>query len=265
MRLTERLPDIEEQPDGIYVIHEKFERFINLHQHSKWQLSYIEGGVANITIENTTYVVPSHYFFWIPAGVPHILRVSQRATSICSMYFGLTQKDTQSCFHKLGIYPANELIIQMIKFTEKWSEEMILPSDERYQFMRAMLQVIIPLAENTVPIVLPITGNERLKKILDYLSDNIDKPLTLKSVSEQFNSSERTLSRFFQTELKMSFLQYLKHLRIIKAIDFLQKTNLSLSEIADNIGYDTLGAFSNTFYEITRMRPSEMRKNFYRS
>ena len=263
--LTKSLPDIEEVPEGVFVMHEKFERFIDLHQHSKGQLSYIEGGIAYITINHQTYVVPSHYFFWIPVGIPHVLRVTQRATSICSIYFGLTEVEKEeSFFQELGIYPASELLIQMIQFTSKWSGQMLLPGDQSYLFLRAMLQVMVPQRELTVPIVLPVSENEKLQHVLDYLSQNLEKPHSLESVSKQFHTSERTLSRIFQNELKMSFLQYLKHLRIIKSIELLQKTNLSISEIAEKVGYNTLGAFSNTFFELTKMRPSEMRNYFYK-
>lgn len=264
MGLTKRLPDIEEVPDGVFVMHEKFERFIDLHKHAKGQLSYIEGGIAYITVNSQTYVVPSHYFFWIPVGIPHVLRVSLRATSICSIYFGLTAQDNDPFFNELGIYPASELLIQMIKFTGKWSGEMIETKDERSVFLRAMLQVMVPQRELTVPIILPITEHEKLQKVLNYLAEDIGFPHTLHSVSDRFHTSARTLSRIFQSELKMSFLQYLKHLRIIKSIELLQKTNLSISEIAEKVGYNTLGAFSNTFIEITNMRPSEMRHYFYR-
>lgn len=263
MGLVQHLPFIEQEPHGVYIMHEKFERFIDWHSHSKGQLSYCEGGIAYIEVEGKTYVVPSHYFFWVPVGVKHVLRVSQSATNIRSIYFGLEDFDTNPFLSSLGIYPASELIIQMIKYTEKWKGEMVLPGDERYTFMRALLQVMIPQQENTVPIILPITQNDRLQKILDYLKLHIESPLTLKQVSDKFGTSERTLSRLFQAELKLSFLQYLKNMRIIKSIELLQNTHLSLSEIAEKVGYSTLGAFSNTFFELTKMRPSDMRKNFF--
>lgn len=93
------------------------------------------------------------------------------------------------------------------------------------------------------------------------LDVNFGLPLSLQHISTAFNLSERSVSRLFQAELQISFLQYLKALRIVKAIELLLKTELSVSEIANKIGYITLGAFSNAFFEFTGMRPLEMRKN----
>ena len=59
----------------------------------------------------------------------------------------------------------------------------------------------------------------------------------------------------------MSFLQYVKTLRMVKAIEMILKTNKPIGEIASLVGYDTIGAFSNTFHTFTHARPSDFRKS----
>ncbi|MGL4581421.1 MAG: helix-turn-helix domain-containing protein, partial [Flavobacterium sp.] len=106
---------------------------------------------------------------------------------------------------------------------------------------------------------LPISDNPRMVKITDYLDIHFGKQLTLADISDKFNLSERSVSRLFQAELQVPFLQYLKALRIVKAIELLMKTEQSISEIANTVGYVTLGSFSNAFREFTGIRPLEMR------
>lgn len=60
--------------------------------------------------------------------------------------------------------------------------------------------------------------------------------------------------------LQISFLQYPKTLRMIKAIELLLKSNKSVHEIALRVGYGTVGSFSKTFFAFTRSRPSDFRK-----
>jgi len=86
---------------------------------------------------------------------------------------------------------------------------------------------------------------------------HVDEPLTLSSVSRQFGFSERTLSRLFQATMDISFLQYLKQLRVVKAVSMMLQKDVTLSEIAYKTGYNSLSAFSNAFYQITNKRPSE--------
>ena len=45
MSLITSLPEIDNVHDSVFVIHERFEKFIPFHSHLKGQLSYVEGGL----------------------------------------------------------------------------------------------------------------------------------------------------------------------------------------------------------------------------
>ena len=94
MGLIASLPDIDKQPQSVFVMHEKSEKLIPLHTHKKGQLSYVEGGIAYITTHNKTYIVPARHYFWIPKSMPHILRIGHSATVLRSLYFYKHQKAT---------------------------------------------------------------------------------------------------------------------------------------------------------------------------
>lgn len=241
-------------------MHEKSEKLIPSHKHTKGQLSYVEGGLAYVVVDARTFVIPPRHYFWIPKGVPHILRVGFSATVLRSLYFYGSDDDSDPFYSRLGIYPANELLVQMITFTEKWDGQHVTKTDENFEFLIALKKLLPQLQNTALPIMLPTTDDERLNKILKYLEKTTGERHTLKSVSEKFNLSERSMSRLFQHCLHISFLQYLKTLRIIKALEMLLKTNKTVSEIAYAVGYDTLGAFSNSFYLFTRLRPTDLRR-----
>lgn len=260
MGLIAALPEIDKQPGAVFVMHEKSEKLIPLHTHKKGQLSYVEGGIAYILINSRSYVVPARHFFWVPKGVPHILRVSNAATVLRSLYFYSGDDDIDPFYSKLGIYPASELLIQMINYTERWDGHHVGQRQENFEFLVALKKILPQQNTNALPIVLPITEDERMQKITRYLERHMGDPVSLQSLSTRFNISERSLSRLFQSRLQISFLQYLKTLRMIKAIEMLLKTNKSVHEIALHVGYDTIGSFSNTFYGFTRSRPSDFRK-----
>jgi AraC-like DNA-binding protein len=261
MGLIAALPEIDTQPKAVFVMHEKSEKLIPLHTHTKGQLSYVQGGIAYITVDYKTYVVPARHYFWIPAGTPHVLRIGYSATVLRSLYF-YAQNDASNLFYrKLGIYPASELLIQMINYTERWDGRNIGNNESNFEFLVALKNILPTLNNQALPMILPVTNDERMVKVLKYLSRNIDKNLNLKEVSIKFNMSERSMSRLFQSCLNISFLQYLKTLRIITALELILKTNKTISEIAYEVGYETLGAFSNTFYTFTKSRPSDLRKS----
>ncbi len=261
MGLIASLPEIEKQKESVFVMHEKSEKLIPLHKHSKGQLSYVEGGIAYITCGNRKYVVPARHFFWIPRGMDHILRIGYSATVLRSLYFYAHDDASNAFYGKLGIYPASELLIQMINYTERWDGRHVSRKDDNFEFLVALKKILPRLDTQALPIILPTTGNEQMQRIIRYLEKNVGERLTIKSVSSQFNISERTLSRLFQSTLQMTFLQYLKTIRMVKAIELILKTQRSIGEIAFEVGYETLSSFSDAFQEFTHIRPSEFRRS----
>lgn len=260
MGLIAHLPDIDLLDDSVFIMHEKSEKLIPFHKHTKGQLSYVEGGIAYITIDQKTYVVPARHYFWIPQGMEHILRIGHTATVLRSLYFYAHDDHTNDFYGKLGIYPASELLIQMINYTELWDERHVTPVDDHFEFLVALKKLLPKINTQALPIILPITDHAQMLSIINFLEANISEKLTLKEISSRFGMSERSMSRLFQSSLHVSFLQYLKTIRIVKAIELLLKTQKSVNEIAYEVGYGSISAFSDTFREFTHSRPTDLRK-----
>jgi AraC-like DNA-binding protein len=259
MSLIASLPDIDKMPLTVFVIHERAEKYIPYHRHTKSQLSYVEGGLAYIQLSDKKYVVPAGHYFWIPRGLEHVLKIGHSGTILRSLFF-YTHDDKKDPFYsQVGIYPINELLMQMIKYTESWYGH-IDPKDKRYSFLSVIKNILPDISSKKVPIALPFTDNERMQPILKYIDKNIAEGHSLQSLGQRFGLGERTLSRLFQSSLNMSFLQYLKLLRMVRSIELMLQTDQSISEIAYCVGYESLSAFSNTFYQLTNFRPSDFKR-----
>ena len=246
----DHLLQIDKQPRSVYVLHEKSERRFPVHKHVKGQLTYVEGGIAYVHIKDSTYVIPARHYIWIPKDLEHFLQVRYSMTAIRTLYF-YTYDDKHNPFYsRMGIYPVTNLLQEMLLYAERWNGH-ILPSNKDYAFLSAIKNILPQLSTQALPIVLPTSTNERIQPILQYLNTHVDEPLTLSGVSKLFGFSERTLSRLFQANMNISFLQYLKQLRVVKAVGMMLQKDVTLSEIAYNTGYGSLSAFSNAFYQIT--------------
>lgn len=255
MKLLDHLTEIDQCVEDVYIIHEKFERKFNKHAHLKGQLSFVEDGVAYLSLENQNYIVPAKHFFWIPPGIEHQLKVSHSAAQLHSFY---VQDLKDSFFDNFGIYPASNLIIELIKFSERWNQQYLYFDAPFAQAMRTLFAVIT-LQKASIEIKQPIATNDFMEKITHFIINQYSQPLTLKDMTLQFNMSERSFCRLFKKELNTTFLQYLKTVRVIKAIEFLAKTDKSVYEIANAVGYESISAFSSIFLDYTGKRPQEMR------
>lgn len=260
MSFIASIPEIDLHPKAVFILHEKTEKIISIPALQKGQLGYVEGGNAQLTLSGETHLIPVRHFFWIPKHHACSIRMGSATTILRSIFYDNYEEIAGDFYSQWSINPASELLIQMIAHTAKWNGQHVSSTHLYFDFCTALIKLASEHLQQSLSFTLPTTQDERLLQIIKYLEKNISEPLSLKLLSEQFSISERTVSRMFQTHLKLTFLQYLTTLRIIKAIDLLQKTNITISDIAYQVGYDSIGSFSNTFYAFTRYRPSELRK-----
>lgn len=107
---------------------------------------------------------------------------------------------------------------------------------------------------------------ERLEKLLaDYFNsdDLITKGLpTVQYIAEQLNVSPKYLSRLLKTITGQSTQQLIHDKLIEKAKEKLSVTNLTVSEIAYELGFEHLQSFSKLFKTKTKFSPLEFRRSF---
>lgn len=106
---------------------------------------------------------------------------------------------------------------------------------------------------------------ERMSKglmqiIQDYISNNIDRNISLSKVARHFGITEAHLSRAFKKEFNIGFLQYLTNAKMEKAAQMLTdpQNKLSIKEIADYLGY-TVQTFNSNFKKKYSVPPSQYR------
>lgn len=105
-----------------------------------------------------------------------------------------------------------------------------------------------------------------IKKIVDYVETNYsDKQISLAEVAGMFHISESYLSLMFKKHLGENFSLYLEKVRIEKAKNLLEKTRLSISDIAQQTGYSSINTFSRAFKRVAGMSASDYRRRFLRS
>ena len=254
------LEKIDQFPRSTYIYHSNMEVRLAMHSHTKHQLTYIEGGVAYLQTKENSYFLPARHFVWIPAGLDHFIELRTSITMMRNIYIPPAALAPNIFHSKMGIYPVSNLILEMISFTEHWSENITKKESEKYLYMKTLGNVIASANKTALAVVLPTTTNIRLRPILRHIYFNVDQTLQLQDIAKTFSLSSRSLSRLFRENLDISFLQYVKLTRIILSMEKLLQTDLSVSEIAYASGYNSLATFSNTFYEIAKVRPSDFRK-----
>jgi AraC-like DNA-binding protein len=91
----------------------------------------------------------------------------------------------------------------------------------------------------------------------------LDPTLTLDKLAMNLNLSKSYLSRLINTELEISFNDYLNKLRVEQAKEYLKNpefSNYTLVAIGLEAGFNSKSTFNNAFKKVTKITPSEYKK-----
>ena len=104
-------------------------------------------------------------------------------------------------------------------------------------------------------------GDSAISHARTYLAQHYSDPnLMLQDVADEVHLSQSHFSTVFAQETGLTFTQYLTALRIGKAKELLEATEMRSSRIAQEIGYNDSHYFSYLFKKNTGMTPGEYRK-----
>lgn len=102
-------------------------------------------------------------------------------------------------------------------------------------------------------------GISDVKSTLDSIFFAYDKAPSVEEITERLNISRRHFSRLMQKYYGMSYTEKITELRIEYAKQLLKDKNMSVSDIAQTIGYGSKQQFSRSFKRYTGMNPGAFR------
>lgn len=104
-------------------------------------------------------------------------------------------------------------------------------------------------------------GLHLFQQIETFVKENIKQDLTLQTVAEHFFYNPSYLSRLFKTKLNKNYMIFVSEIRVKYAQECLKQPHLSITDVARMCGYQSYKHFVKIFKSISRMTPTEYRKN----
>lgn len=98
-------------------------------------------------------------------------------------------------------------------------------------------------------------------EIIGYINNNFKDKITLADISERYYISPCYFSRTFRTVTGMSFTEYLNNVRIKEARILLEKSDMRIIDIAENVGYSSNCHFGRVFRSVVGMSPLAYRNS----
>ena len=101
----------------------------------------------------------------------------------------------------------------------------------------------------------------QIARALDYVSFYYNEDLRIEDLAEECHISETHFRRVFVECMNMTPLDYINMVRIQAACNLILKTNLSMAQISEKVGYQTLSTFYRNFRKFTGLSPYKWHMN----
>lgn len=239
-------------------------------------LIYVIDGCIYVTEGDTDYEVNAGELLILKNGVHHFGKKKiQKGTKWIFVHFRISADCNASPFYPdaspLGAYDTTaESILTLPKFlnsvSARFEKELktfieYTQSDDAYKkwFINQRLFLLLSsLAVSTQGFSNNLTLSDRICR---YLSDNIGVPFSSENIEKRFYLSYKYMSHLFKKEKGVTMQQYHNSVRMDEACRLLCSTLMSISEIADKLGFSDVLYFSRCFRNYTGKSPSAYRKD----
>lgn len=232
-------------------------------------LIYCTDGKGWYEIYGKTYPIEKNHYILIPPDVPYAFGADDEDP--WTIYFMHFRGKQSTCFipSRPGpgqILPNDHSRLQdrLQLFEEIYScfsmgyikEYMIYSSMCLYMFLASFVYL-----EQYRHLTIPTHKEYPLSsRVIHYMQENIQQNLTLEQLSSYFKYSPSHFSMLFQKDTGVSPINYFIRLKIQKACQYIELTNLKINKIALKLGFEEPAYFSRLFTKIMGITPSEYRR-----
>lgn len=127
----------------------------------------------------------------------------------------------------------------------------------------ALMNLMLYILDHTEPVheyKEPQLQNSYVAYALNYIHEHYTTKILQEDIAMQLQISVRYLSKIFKSYMGVTLSNYINIYRINCSIELMQNTNLTLTEIALQVGFKDSQHYSKVFMNVINETPSQYRK-----
>jgi AraC-like DNA-binding protein len=242
--------------DGVHLVARSYRKGVRLgtHMHREAQLVYAARGTMQVTTPKGRWLVPPDRAVWVPARSEHSIDVLADI-EMRTLYFDLAWLAREQ--------RSDSLNAEFVVLVSPLLQQTILALfDGRHHPERTELLVRLAVlelhhAEDSTTFI-PLPHEPRCRRAADIVLGDPTGAHEIETLAREVGTSARTLSRLFSSETQLSFKSWRQRARIAAAIERLSMdANISVKQLASDLGYASVPAFSHAFRQVTGKTPTE--------
>ena len=237
------------------------------HTHNHLELFYIVGGKGQFLIGDHLHPVNVNNLVIINPNVTHT-EVSLNAQPLEYIVLGIeglelaTDETSNGQFNILDHFES----VEVSSCLRNILREMELKNTGYEDICQAYMEILIIRLMRTIDLAVhsdpqPGSGNRQCAAVKRYIDLHFKESLTLDHLAEEAHMNKYYLSHAFKREYGISPINYMTSRRIEESKYLLAETDLSMSHIAQLLGFSSLSYFSQVFRRTQEASPMEYRQN----
>lgn len=275
--------------DGITVEHMLRPSAYNMrcnHIHPEYEINFLMHGKRQLLFDNRSYMIEEGTLVLLDSSRIHM--------------FMAAEEDSDAYYERIILYLSKEKVeeydrifpeLELRAFFQQHDGVYVLSPGERQRTMQmfetvmqeleseqgksqtlvdlTIIQFFIDFWRSNRPAAYLLGGNTRQKKgkasvvhdVSEHIASHFCEQLTLENLAEKFFVSESYLSRSFKDSTGVGIKEYINILRIRKAQELLEDSKLSVSEIAEAVGFESASYFGRVFQKHLAISPGQYRRD----
>ena len=268
----------KDDPFSIYHIANAKRSFqIPIHWHDEFEIIYVKSGFLTVSISGENYIGKTGDAFVVSPGNLHFMGSQTGNVDYFTFLFPLKYISfrTDDILDDKLLEPLNSghLIInpeiedtvkeqceQLVEIYGAKKEESQSKITAQIKTKIILLQFILELWKRGFIVENDTSGKNTVEKeMVSYIQQNFTGKILLKEFGEQFHLSEKYISRYFKEHFHITISQYVTYLRLEHAKHLLQDTDIPVTEVAMQSGYQNVSYFIRSFKKMYGMSPLKYR------
>jgi len=160
------------------------------------------------------------------------------------------------------MYDNQARFLSMEHYQSKFSLEVLHRMLSEIDTLDELMEWMQKFFKDRLPLVSLIYQQSRRSEIMraqQYVNKNIGKKISLEEVADMLHINSSYFSRLFKKETGHNFIQYVTLAKMERAKELLAKTNISVEDVAERLGYDNKSYFTKLFKKYTGDTPGRYR------
>lgn len=257
----------EKKEESLHIVHKESVHFPP-HLHSGMEIVYVTRGTLALGVGCELYPMEKGDFAIVFPNLIHHYQVFGKGKK--EAFYLVPQMSLTGCFmddlqkycpknpviKKKNVHP--DILDAIVKLYNENNRSQVLE--------QAYIQIILARSMQYFELIPreKFESDDIIYRTVSYIAKNFKEDISLDIMAKEFGVSKYVLSRVFSSTFHTNFNQYLNEHRLNHAVSLLEYTDMSITDICLEVGFQSQRTFNRVFQERFRKTPREYKNEFKR-